>query len=59
MADVQARDSKVPAEAQDVHISGDDIDGGYFAEIDEGYLRSSWSTRFYRGVLFQMILFGA
>ncbi|RDW64799.1 hypothetical protein BP6252_10450 [Coleophoma cylindrospora] len=28
------------------------------SQIDEAYLRSSWSTKFYRGVLFQMILFG-
>ena len=27
--------------------------------IDDAYLASSWLTKFYRGVLFQMILFGA
>ncbi|KAK6213156.1 major facilitator superfamily transporter [Colletotrichum tabaci] len=34
-------------------------DGGLVDEIDEAYLRAPKSTRFYRGVLFQMILFGA
>ena len=28
-------------------------------EVDQAYLNASKSTRFYRGVLFQMILFGA
>jgi hypothetical protein len=28
-------------------------------EIDYAYLNSSWSTKTYRGTLFQMILFGA
>jgi hypothetical protein len=28
-------------------------------EIDHGYLAASKTTKFYRGVLFQMILFGA
>lgn len=27
-------------------------------EIDEAYLRASKTTKFYRGVLFQMIMFG-
>ncbi|GJC99972.1 major facilitator superfamily transporter [Colletotrichum higginsianum] len=34
-------------------------DGGLVDEVDEAYLRAPKSTRFYRGVLFQMILFGA
>ncbi len=59
MADVQAKDNKVFPEAQNVNTATDDVDGGYFGEIDDGYLQLSWSTRFYRGVLFQMILFGA
>ncbi|KXH36249.1 major facilitator superfamily transporter [Colletotrichum simmondsii] len=34
-------------------------DEGAVENVDEAYLRASKSTRFYRGVLFQMILFGA
>jgi hypothetical protein len=32
---------------------------GPIEEIDEAYLRASKPSKFYRGVLFQMILFGA
>jgi hypothetical protein len=32
---------------------------GQIVEIDDGYLQASKFTRFYRSVLFQMILFGA
>lgn len=32
---------------------------GQVVEIDDSYLRASKFTRFYRSVLFQMILFGA
>lgn len=35
------------------------IQWGQVVEIDESYLRASKFTRFYRSVLFQMILFGA
>ncbi|KAK2030393.1 major facilitator superfamily transporter [Colletotrichum zoysiae] len=34
-------------------------DGGPTEEVDEGYLRASRFSKFYRSVLFQMILFGA
>lgn len=32
---------------------------GVPADIDQEYLNASWKTRFWRGVLLQMILFGA
>ncbi|KFZ12158.1 hypothetical protein V501_04354, partial [Pseudogymnoascus sp. VKM F-4519 (FW-2642)] len=35
------------------------IQWGQVVEIDDSYLRASKFTRFYRSVLFQMILFGA
>jgi hypothetical protein len=33
--------------------------GGVMEEPDDAYLRAPKLSRFYRGVLFQMILFGA
>lgn len=36
-----------------------DLVYGQPAEIDEAYLRASKTTKFWRSVLFQMILFGA
>lgn len=63
MADLQSKDNKDNDNTVDVlqHVptEGGDLDAAYFAEVDDGYLRSSWTTKFYRGVLFQMILFGA
>lgn len=32
---------------------------GQVVEIDEAYLRASTATKFWRSVLFQMVLFGA
>ncbi|PVH78498.1 major facilitator superfamily transporter [Cadophora sp. DSE1049] len=63
MADLQSKDNKDSKNAvdvvQNVPTHSGDLDAAYFAEIDDGYLRSSWTAKFYRGVLFQMILFGA
>ena len=63
MADIHSKDNKDSSNAVDVvqHVTthAGDLDAAYFAEVDDGYLRSSWTTKFYRGVLFQMILFGA
>lgn len=36
-----------------------DLGSGQSIEIDEAYLRASKTTKFWRSVLFQMILFGA
>ncbi|OWP00206.1 membrane protein [Marssonina coronariae] len=59
MADLRSRDDKDPAAVQEAARADHNAEGEYFAPIDEAYLRSSWPTRFYRGVLLQMILFGA
>lgn len=63
MADLQSTDKKDIKDpvnnVQDIPVENGDVDAAYFAEIDDAYLRSSWTTKFYRGVLFQMILFGA
>ena len=63
MADLQSKDNKDNDNTVDVlqHVptEGGDLDAAYSAEVDDVYLRSSWTTKFYRGVLFQMILFGA
>lgn len=63
MADIQPRDSKdakTPVDVvQDVPVEDGDADAAYFAEVDNAYLSASKTTKFYRGVLFQMILFGA
>ncbi|KAK5045699.1 hypothetical protein LTR84_009068 [Exophiala bonariae] len=34
------------------------VQWGQVVEIDNAYLQASWTTRFWRGALFQMILFG-
>ncbi|KAK1538386.1 major facilitator superfamily transporter [Colletotrichum paranaense] len=66
MATTQTKDdTKIPEttsypEATD-HAAGTSYvyDEGAVENVDEAYLRASKSTKFYRGVLFQMILFGA
>lgn len=66
MATPQTKDdTKIPEttsypEATD-HAAGTSYvyDEGAVENVDEAYLRASKSTKFYRGVLFQMILFGA
>lgn len=37
----------------------ENIQWGQVVEIDEAYLRASKATKFWRSVLFQMVLFGA
>lgn len=34
------------------------VQEGQVVEIDNAYLQSSWTSKFWRSVLFQMILFG-
>ncbi|KAK7428884.1 hypothetical protein QQZ08_004654 [Neonectria magnoliae] len=60
MASSQAKDhGKIADSAELAAVSSyvDHEDQG--SEPDEAYLRASPFTRFYRGVLFQMVLFGA
>ncbi|EFQ30384.1 major facilitator superfamily transporter [Colletotrichum graminicola] len=55
-----SKDTKRISSTSDVAAGTSNVyDGGPIEEIDDGYLRASGFTRFYRGVLFQMILFGA
>jgi hypothetical protein len=44
---------------QDEPIPNDTINKGETIEVDDAYLSSSWFPKFFRGVLCQMILFGA
>ncbi|KAK1993281.1 major facilitator superfamily transporter [Colletotrichum falcatum] len=56
----QSKDDNKITATTDVAVGSSHVyDGSPAEEIDEGYLRASKFTRFYRGVLFQMILFGA
>ncbi|KAH6671961.1 membrane protein [Halenospora varia] len=55
-------DTKAAAEVDVQNATVDNYvvdDGEYFAEIDQAYLTSTWFPKFFRSVLFQMILFGA
>lgn len=57
------------ASIKDIEVAGADVDDtrepsvklqwGQPVEIDDAYLRASAFTKFWRSVLFQMILFGA
>ncbi|RDW68475.1 hypothetical protein BP5796_09132 [Coleophoma crateriformis] len=59
MADSGSKDdAKGTIVAQGTTIVESIPEGQESSQIDEAYLRSSWFTKFYRGVLFQMILFG-
>lgn len=59
MADLQSKcDPKGAAAAQDFDVADYITEEEQSTQIDDAYLRSSWFPRFYRGVLFQMILFG-
>jgi hypothetical protein len=60
METTQSKDNKkIPTAVQDVptatHTNREQVTDG----IDPAYLTSSRFTKFYRSVLFQMILFGA
>ncbi|KAH8660302.1 membrane protein [Xylariales sp. PMI_506] len=63
MASLQTKDDKtaigseLAAVPSNLNTSGENMDQSM--EIDEAYLRSSRFTKIFRGVLFQMILFGA
>ncbi|KPM37677.1 hypothetical protein AK830_g8888 [Neonectria ditissima] len=60
MATSQAKDdSKIDDRAELAAVASYTNHGGQGSEIDEAYLRASSATKFYRSVLFQMILFGA
>lgn len=52
-------DSKTADRAELATVTSYTDNGGQGSEIDEAYLRASSLTKFYRSVLFQMILFGA
>lgn len=52
-------DSKIADRAELATVTSYTDNGGQGSEIDEAYLRASSVTKFYRSVLFQMILFGA
>jgi hypothetical protein len=56
----QIKDDKSPVTVQDfADFSYTNEEEQVSGAIDEAYLTASWFTKFYRGVLFQMILFGA
>ncbi|TDZ34527.1 UNC93-like protein 2 [Colletotrichum spinosum] len=60
MADSTAKDSSKVADTADLAAVSSRVNGGaQGVEVDDAYLRASKSTKFYRSVLFQMILFGA
>ena len=52
-------DGKVAVGVQTAPPIGDTVLEYEYTEIDESYLSLSWFPKLYRGVLFQMILFGA
>ncbi|CAG8196454.1 unnamed protein product [Penicillium olsonii] len=52
-------DNKVPSSPALATIDSHSNERGQIEEFDDGYLQASTFSRFYRGVLFQMILFGA
>jgi hypothetical protein len=52
-------DSKVPGENGLAPTTSYANDENLVEEIDDAFLRASKFTKFYRGVLFQMILLGA
>ena len=61
-----ARDTKLDSKDNDDAVVGlQEIPfeatetGGYAADIDQEYLTAPKRTKFFRGVLFQMVLFGA
>ncbi|KAH7118350.1 major facilitator superfamily transporter [Dactylonectria macrodidyma] len=60
MATSQTKDDNKVAEVTDLATSTSHaFDGGPNEGFDQAYLRAPRFTKFYRGVLFQMILFGA
>lgn len=60
MATPQKKDDNRVADTEDVAAGTSHVyDGGHVDEVDDGYVRATKFTKFYRGVLFQMILFGA
>ncbi|TDZ44891.1 UNC93-like protein 2 [Colletotrichum trifolii] len=60
MADSTAKDSSKVADTADLATVSSHVNGGaQSVEVDDAYLRASKSTKFYRSVLFQMMLFGA
>jgi hypothetical protein len=52
-------DSKVSPSLELTNTTSQTDDRGQVDGLDDGYLHASKTTKFYRGVLFQMILFGA
>ena len=52
-------DKNIAVEAYNVPNTNSAHKSEPVAEVDEAYMSASWFTKFYRGVLFQMILFGA
>lgn len=69
MAEPPAHDERASIEGIETTAAAADVDAtrepsvklqwGQVVEIDDSYLRASAFTRFWRSVLFQMILFGA
>lgn len=58
LADKHDLEDKLPAgEVDDVQAVDSDEHDPF--EVDQHYLVASRSTKFFRGVLFQMVLFGA
>ena len=52
-------DTKVPPSLGLANVASEIDDDGQVDGFDDAYLHASKSTKIYRGVLFQMILFGA
>jgi hypothetical protein len=60
MGIVRSKDNSSAAEATDVsRVNSNAQNGVQNSGIDDAYLRASRPTKFFKGVLFQMILFGA
>lgn len=56
---VANEDSKTPSSPELAITDSYTDDRGHTDGLDDAYLQASTFSRFYRGVLFQMILFGA
>ncbi|KZL80102.1 major facilitator superfamily transporter [Colletotrichum incanum] len=60
MATLQTKDDNKVPDTTDIAAGSSHVyDEGPIDEVDDAYLRAPKFTKFYRGVLFQMILFGA
>lgn len=57
--DIKGEDKRVSVEVRDSPTTSIENDLDYVAPVDTAYLASTGFSKFYRSVLFQMVLFGA